>query len=73
MEMYLVATREQHVRIDSIDLDIDLARGEGIWTESSYKYTADELIGQLEEAGFDAFAQWINREDAFALTLARAR
>jgi len=72
MEMFLVATRAQRVRIDAIDLDLDLADGEAIWTESSYKYTAEGLIAQLEHAGFEPVAQWIDRGDAFALTLARA-
>jgi L-histidine Nalpha-methyltransferase len=71
MEMSLVATRTQRVRIDSLDLDFELPAGEGIWTESSYKYTPDGLIVQLEVAGFEPVAQWIDREDAFALTLAR--
>ena len=72
MEMSLVSTRAHHVRIEAIDLDVDLAEGETIWTESSYKYTAEGLIAQLEHAGFESVAQWIDRNDAFALTLARA-
>jgi dimethylhistidine N-methyltransferase len=71
MEMFVVSTKTQHVRIEAIDLDIDLEDGEGIWTESSYKYTAENLINQLENAGFEPVAQWIDRDDAFALTLAR--
>jgi len=72
MEMFAVSTGAQRVRISAIDLNIDLEDGEAIWTESSYKYTAEGLIRQLEDAGFDPAAQWIDREDAFALTLADA-
>ena len=71
MEMFVVSTRAQHVRIEAIDLDMDLEDGEAIWTESSYKYTAEGLINQLENAGFEPVAQWIDYDDAFALTLAR--
>jgi dimethylhistidine N-methyltransferase len=71
MEMFLVSTKAQHVRIEAIDLDVDLEEGEAIWTESSYKYSADGLIEQLESAGFEPVAQWIDRDDGFALTLAR--
>jgi L-histidine Nalpha-methyltransferase len=71
MEMFVVAARAQHVRIEAVDLDIDLRQGEAIWTESSYKYTAGGAIGQLENAGFEPVAQWIDRDAAFALTLAR--
>ena len=45
--------------------------GEAIWTESSYKYTAQGLIEQLERAGFTSVAQWIDHDAGFALTLAR--
>jgi len=72
MEMFLVSTRVQHIRIEAIDLDIDLEEGEAIWTESSYKYTAECVIDQLENTGFEPVAQWIDRDDAFALTLGRA-
>ena len=71
MEMSLLSTKAQRVRIDAIDLDVDLEDGEAIWTESSYKYTAEGLIFQLEHAGFEPVAQWIDKRDAFALTLAR--
>src|SRR5262245_56267028 len=72
MEMFLLSTKAQQVRIDAVDLDLDLEDGEAIWTESSYKYTTEGLIAQLEHAGFEPVAQWIDRNDAFALTLARA-
>jgi dimethylhistidine N-methyltransferase len=71
MEMFLVSTRAQRVRIDSVDVNLDLEDGEAIWTESSYKYTPEELIDRLEHSGFEPAAQWIDRNDGFALTLAR--
>ena len=72
MEMFLVSNRAQRVSIDAIDLDIAVKDGEAIWTESSYKYTADGIIGHIEDAGFEAVAQWVDEDAAFALTLARA-
>lgn len=71
MEMYLVAMKRQVVRIDALDLEIELAEGERIWTESSYKDTAAGWTRRLEDAGFEALAQWIDRENGFALSLAR--
>ena len=71
MEMFVVSTKTQHVRIEAIDLEIDFEAGEAIWTETSYKYTAEGLITQLEHAGFEPVAQWTDRDDGFALTLAR--
>ena len=72
MEMFVVSSRPQHVRIEAIDLDIDLDDGEAIWTESSYKYTAQGLAWHLVDAGFEPIAQWIDRDEAFALSLARS-
>jgi uncharacterized SAM-dependent methyltransferase len=72
MEMFLVSTRPQGARIQAIDLDVDFDDGEPIWTESSYKYTAEGLLRELEQSGFGVVAQWIDRDDGFALTLARA-
>jgi dimethylhistidine N-methyltransferase len=71
MEMFLVSTRPQHVRIEAVDLEFDLKQGEAIWTESSHKYTPEGLIAQLEHSGFTSMAQWIDRQAGFALTLAR--
>lgn len=73
MEMHLVSDADQLVRIEAIDLDIALRDGEEIWTESSYKYAADGLSCQLENAGFETAEQWIDEEYGFALTLAMAR
>jgi L-histidine Nalpha-methyltransferase len=72
MEMFAVSTRNQHVRIAAVDLDLDLKADEPIWTESSYKYTAEGLIAQLSNCGFEPIQQWVDSEAAFALTLARA-
>ena len=71
MDMFLVSTRKQHVRVDAVDLEFELREGEAIWTESSYKYTPDGLITQLEHAGFESMGQWIDHDAGFALTLAR--
>jgi dimethylhistidine N-methyltransferase len=71
MDMFLVSTREQRVRIDAVDVEFRLRDGEAIWTESSYKYTPDGLITQLENSGFESMAQWIDHDAGFALTLAR--
>lgn len=71
MDMFLVSTREQRIRIEGVDLEFELRKDEAIWTESSYKYTPDALITQLEHSGFESMAQWIDHDAGFALTLAR--
>ena len=45
VEMHLVSRRAQEVVIPRADFVLDLRAGEIIWTESSYKYEAEEVIG----------------------------
>jgi dimethylhistidine N-methyltransferase len=72
VEMHLVAARRQQVRIPAAFLDVTLATGESIWTESSYKYRSDAVVQILKRAGFQLVEQWIHEEDGFALTLVEA-
>ena len=72
VEMHLVAVRRQQVRIPAAFLDLTLAPGEAIWTESSYKYKPDGVVRILERAGFKLVDQWIHEENGFALTLVTA-
>ena len=71
MEMYLVARSRQHVRIAALPMEFTMQPGEQIWTESSYKYTAESVSNMLARAQFRTTAQWIDSRDAFALTLAQ--
>jgi dimethylhistidine N-methyltransferase len=70
IEMHLVSTRRQRVRVPASRLDITFAAGEAIWTESSYKYRRDDVVQMLERSGFGAVGQWA--EDHFRLSLAEA-
>jgi len=70
IEMHLVSLRQQRVRVPAAHIDMTLAAGEPIWTESSYKYRLGDLEPVLGRAGFRVRGQW--SEDGFALTLAEA-
>ena len=72
VEMHLVAHGRQRVRINALDLDIELADGETIWTESSYKYRPAEIVSLVECTGFRLAGQWLADADQFALTLFEA-
>ena len=72
VEMHLIAHRAQHVRIEHAELDVRIEAGEPIWTESSYKYTPDDVIALVRSCGFAVAAQWIDEGDRFAVTLAEA-
>jgi len=73
VEMHLVASRAQRVRIPGASLDVTFDEGETIWTESSYKYRPDDVVRILEWAGFRRVEQWIDEAAGFALTLVEAR
>jgi L-histidine Nalpha-methyltransferase len=68
VEMHLVSTRRQVVRVATTDLEIALESGESIWTESSYKYEPEEILAAGAAAGFGPGRQWIDRLARFALT-----
>jgi uncharacterized SAM-dependent methyltransferase len=51
---------------------VPFLRDEWIWTESSYKYSEDQIVELGATAGFDVVEQWIHADARFALTLFRA-
>ena len=72
VEMHLVCTRRQQVRVPAAGLDLAFEEGDAIWTESSYKYRLNDLGRMLERAGFSLVQQWEAPADGFALTLGRS-
>jgi dimethylhistidine N-methyltransferase len=69
VEMHLVSRSAQQVEIAGAGLRVSFAAGETIWTESSYKYDAREIVTRGAQAGFRLRRQWIESSDRFALTL----
>ena len=53
-------------------LELTFDAGETIWTESSYKYRPEGVVGMLERAGFRLMMQWTDEAGGFALTLVEA-
>lgn len=72
IEMHLVSQRDQFVTIPAADCSVRFKYGETIWTESSYKYQADEIRQMAQRAGFQVEAQWVDEEWAFAENLLTA-
>ena len=72
VEMHLVARSDQTIDIPRAHVEEHLRAGETIWTESSYKYVPQQIDDLLESCGFSPTAQWIDRDDGFALTIAEA-
>ena len=69
IEMHLVARKPHVVTIPDADSVVSFRREEWIWTESSYKYTPDQIVDMGAESNFAASEQWIDDDAKFALTL----
>jgi dimethylhistidine N-methyltransferase len=69
VEMHLVSRKDQIVSIPRAECTVRFAAGEPIWTESSYKYTPEEVHALGGSAGFRSREQWIDPDARFALTL----
>jgi len=65
VEMHLVSQREQVVHLDNVT--IRFAKGETIWTESSYKYNLDEFEQMAAAAGFKVERVWTDERQWFSI------
>jgi L-histidine Nalpha-methyltransferase len=72
IEMHLESRADQRVTIAQAGLSVPFARGERIWTESSYKYEPSQIDEMGSDAGFTTSEQWVDDEARFALTLLTA-
>ena len=68
VEVHLISAREQRVRIAAAHIDLELLKGEPIWTESSHKYEPEQVLEEGLAAGFSGGEQWIDQDAKFALT-----
>jgi len=69
VEMHLESKRRQIVSIPAAEVVVEFQKGETIWTESSHKYSPDEIFDTAERAGFRCEVQWIDEEWPFAENL----
>jgi len=69
VEMHLRSTQAQRVTIPFADLVVEFEEGETIWTESSHKYSAEEIFDMAGYADFRCEAQRIDSEWPFAENL----
>jgi dimethylhistidine N-methyltransferase len=65
----LRATRAQRVRVESLDLNVSIAKGECIHTESSYKYDDGDIADLAAATGFSLKRTWTDRKKRFAIHL----
>jgi L-histidine N-alpha-methyltransferase len=72
IEMRLRATREQHVTIRDLGLEVSFAAGEELRTEISAKFRREKIEAELAAAGLRMHRFWTDPDADFALTLAQS-
>ena len=71
VEMHLVSTRAQMVRIEALDMDVEFREGESIRTELSHKYTRERVDAMLASSGLELRRWETDAAGRFAVALAR--
>jgi dimethylhistidine N-methyltransferase len=66
---YLQAQRAHEVRIDAIDLAVSFEDRESIHTESSYKYSLEDIAALGSNAGFRLERTWTDPHKRFSVNL----
>lgn len=69
VEMHLRSMRRQTVNILAAELSVEFQEGETIWTESSHKYSLQEVCDMASATGFRCEAQWVDDQWPFAENL----
>jgi len=67
VEMHLESSADQDVRVEALDLDLHFGAGERIHTESSYKYSFDEIDDLARRAGLAVESRWLDDDGLFSL------
>ena len=69
VESFLVSERAQRVRVGACELVVDFEAGETIHTESSYKFTREEMLALAARTGFAEVRTYTDAAARYALTL----
>lgn len=72
VEMHLVSLCDQEINFDKTGFTVSMRAAETIHTESSHKYSLDELMDLTRCAGFESGMQWFDVEWGFVSGLYRA-
>ena len=69
VEMRLVSTRPQSVRVEALERDFEFLAGEAIHTESCHKYTPEAFARLARAAGLEVAESWTDARSWFTLAL----
>ena len=73
VEMRLISTRPQAVRLPALERHVNFAEGEVLRTEVSCKFRPEQVEAELAEAGLHLTERWTDAAGDFALSLALKR
>lgn len=68
VQLKVVSTREQHVHIPALDLDIALTAGDAIQVGTSRKFRTDDIRRLAELSGLRQRTLWLDSNHYFAVT-----
>ena len=71
VEISIESLRRQRVSIEALGVEIELARGERIHAEDSFKYSLAEIDALAGAAGTRVEARWLDPEGRFSLSFLR--
>jgi L-histidine N-alpha-methyltransferase len=69
VQSFLVSERQQRVRIPAADVVVDFAAGDEIHTESSYKFTCEEIVALAASCGYAEKNTYTDAAGRYALSL----
>lgn len=69
IEMHLESRRTQTVPVRALGIDVPFVQGETIHTESSYKFTLEQIAELAAGAGFELAKTWTDAGGRFASSL----
>lgn len=73
IEMHLFATMDCTVTIPRLSRTLHLRAGESLWTESSHRFSVQEISGWAAASRFRVARQWLDTDWPFAQLLLLAR
>jgi L-histidine Nalpha-methyltransferase len=69
IEMHLVSQVSQHIRLNKLDLDIEMIAGETIRTEISRKFDLQNMLNYLSKINLNPLKTWTDNNRWFGLIL----
>ncbi len=65
----LQAQRAHSVRIETLDLTVPFRKGERVHTESSYKFSAEDIAALADDCGLTLTRSWVDAQKRFSVNL----